>query len=112
MGVAPPEALGRISSVPPWFHAGNIDNKEFVVGATLYIPVKCPRRVVSGGRRHAGQGNGEVDITALETLKKRFVRPVVAPLEPGDESFSLRSPVRVNSFRGCGTPVQKPSQSQ
>jgi len=67
MGVAPPEALGRISSVPPWFHAGNIDNKEFVVGATLYIPVKCPRRVVSGGRRHAGQGNGEVDITALET---------------------------------------------
>ncbi|MGA3044387.1 MAG: acetamidase/formamidase family protein, partial [Bryobacteraceae bacterium] len=39
MGVAPPENLGRISSVPPWFHAGNIDNKEFVAGTTLFIPV-------------------------------------------------------------------------
>src|SRR4029077_18798272 len=24
MGVAPPDALGRISSAPPWIHAGNL----------------------------------------------------------------------------------------
>ena len=35
MGVAPPPAAGRISSAPPWIHAGNIDNKEFVAGTTL-----------------------------------------------------------------------------
>ena len=28
MGVAPPESSGRISSAPPWFHAGNLDNKS------------------------------------------------------------------------------------
>ncbi|MGA2591597.1 MAG: acetamidase/formamidase family protein, partial [Bryobacteraceae bacterium] len=67
MGVAPPEALGRISSVPPWFHAGNIDNKEFVAGTTLFIPVHARGALFQVGDGHAGQGNGEVDITALET---------------------------------------------
>ena len=67
MGVAPPEGLGRISSAPPWFHAGNIDNKEFVAGTTLYIPVHARGALFQAGDGHAGQGNGEVDITALET---------------------------------------------
>jgi acetamidase/formamidase len=67
MGVAPPEALRRISSAPPWFHAGNIDNKEFVAGTTLYIPVHARGALFQAGDGHAGQGNGEVDITALET---------------------------------------------
>src|SRR5437879_3901037 len=35
MGVAPPEPLGRISSGPPWIHAGNLDNKELVAGTAL-----------------------------------------------------------------------------
>jgi acetamidase/formamidase len=67
MGVAPPEALGRISSAPPWFHAGNLDNKELVAGATLYIPVHARGALFQVGDGHAAQGNGEVDITALET---------------------------------------------
>ena len=67
MGVAPPENLGRISSGPPWFHAGNIDNKEFVAGTTLFIPVHARGALFLVGDGHAGQGNGEVDITALET---------------------------------------------
>jgi acetamidase/formamidase len=67
MGVAPPETLGRISSVPPWFHAGNIDNKEFVAGTTIFIPIHAPGALFQVGDGHAGQGNGEVDITALET---------------------------------------------
>jgi acetamidase/formamidase len=67
MGVAPPENLGRISSGPPWFHAGNIDNKEFVAGTTLFIPVHARGALFQVGDGHAGQGNGEVDITALET---------------------------------------------
>jgi acetamidase/formamidase len=67
MGVAPPESSGRISSAPPWFHAGNIDNKEMVVGATLCIPVQVRGALFQVGDGHAAQGNGEVDITALET---------------------------------------------
>ena len=67
MGVAPPEASGRISSAPPWFHAGNLDNKELVAGTTLFIPVHAPGALFEVGDGHAGQGNGEVDITAMET---------------------------------------------
>ncbi len=67
MGVAPPLVSGRISSAPPWVHAGNLDNKELVVGSTLYIPVHAPGALFQVGDGHAGQGDGEVDITAMET---------------------------------------------
>jgi acetamidase/formamidase len=67
MGVAPPEISGRISSAPPWLHAGNIDNKDLVAGTTLYIPVHVSGALFQVGDGHAGQGDGEVDITAMET---------------------------------------------
>jgi acetamidase/formamidase len=67
MGVAPPEAHGRVDSAPPGVHAGNMDNKELVAGTTLYLPVHARGALFEVGDGHAGQGNGEVDITALET---------------------------------------------
>jgi acetamidase/formamidase len=67
MGDAPPETSGRISSNPPWINAGNLDDKDLVAGTTLYIPVHAPGALFEVGDGHAGQGNGEVDITALET---------------------------------------------
>jgi acetamidase/formamidase len=67
MGVAPPETSGRLSSNPPWIQAGNLDNKDLVAGTTLYIPVHATGALFEVGDGHAGQGDGEVDITALET---------------------------------------------
>jgi acetamidase/formamidase len=67
LGVAPPPVSGRISSGPPWIHAGNLDNKELVAGTTLFIPLHARGALFLAGDGHAGQGNGEVDITALET---------------------------------------------
>jgi len=67
IGVAPPAAMGRINSGPPGIHAGNLDNKELVAGTTLYIPIWTKGALLEIGDGHAGQGNGEVDITALET---------------------------------------------
>jgi acetamidase/formamidase len=67
MGVAPPESSGRLNSGPPWIQAGNLDNKDLVAGTTLYIPVHAPGALFVVGDGHAGQGDGEVDITALET---------------------------------------------
>ncbi|HEY2378577.1 MAG TPA: acetamidase/formamidase family protein [Gemmatimonadaceae bacterium] len=73
IGVAPPASMGRISSAPPGIHAGNLDNKELVAGTTLYIPVWAKGALLEIGDGHAGQGNGEVDITAMETsLTGRF----------------------------------------
>jgi acetamidase/formamidase len=60
-------AMGKISSNPPWFHGGNMDNKELVAGTTLYLPVEAPGALFFVGDGHAGQGDGEVDITAMET---------------------------------------------
>jgi len=77
MGVAPPESAGRLDSAPPWMHAGNMDNKELVAGTTLYIPVHAKGALFEVGDGHAGQGNGEVDITAMETFLSGTFRFVV-----------------------------------
>ena len=58
---------GKLNSGPPWMHAGNMDNRELVAGTTLFIPVHAKGAMFEAGDGHAGQGNGEVDITALET---------------------------------------------
>ncbi len=67
MGVAPPKDFGRYDSTPPTIHGGNMDNKDLVAGSTLYLPVYNPGALFQAGDGHAAQGNGEVDVTALET---------------------------------------------
>ncbi|MEP7273120.1 MAG: acetamidase/formamidase family protein [Acidobacteriota bacterium] len=67
MGVAPAPEIGRVSSNPPGRHAGNLDNKELVVGSALYIPVFVTGALFEIGDGHAAQGDGEVDQTAIET---------------------------------------------
>ncbi len=67
MGVAPLPAAGRISSAPPGIHAGNLDNRNLTAGSTLFIPVHVKGALFQVGDGHAGQGDGEVDITAMET---------------------------------------------
>ena len=73
MGVAPPAAMGRISSGPPGVHTGNLDNKDLGAGSILYMPVHAPGALFSAGDAHAAQGHGEVDLSAIETgLRGRF----------------------------------------
>lgn len=77
MGVAPPKEVGKWNSAPPWIHAGNLDNKELVAGTTLFIPVHVKGALFEIGDGHAAQGNGEVDITAIETSLKGTLQFVV-----------------------------------
>jgi acetamidase/formamidase len=67
MGVAPPPAYGAISTIEPREHAGNIDNKELVEETSLFLPVWAPGALFSVGDGHAVQGDGEVNLTAIET---------------------------------------------
>jgi acetamidase/formamidase len=67
LGIAPAPEMGRLSSNPPGRHAGNLDNRELVVGSTLYIPVFALGALFEIGDGHAAQGDGEVDQTAIET---------------------------------------------
>jgi acetamidase/formamidase len=67
LGVAPAPARGRLSSLPPDSHGGNMDVKELVAGATVFLPVRVPGALFSAGDGHAAQGDGEAGGTALET---------------------------------------------
>jgi len=71
MGVARKEP-GRYSSVPPGEYAGNMDIRDFVAGTTLYVPVYVPGALLWSGDSHAAQGNGEVNLTAIETAYKEL----------------------------------------
>jgi acetamidase/formamidase len=75
MGVAP--ASSRISSGPPLMHGGNMDNKDLVVGASIFYPVLTKGGLFEAGDGHAGQGNGEVDVTAMETFLSGTFRFIV-----------------------------------
>lgn len=74
MGVAPPQHWGRISTIAPDRHGGNLDNKELVAGSTLYLPIHAEGALFSVGDGHAAQGDGEVCITAIETALRGTFR--------------------------------------
>jgi acetamidase/formamidase len=77
MGLAPPPNWGRISSIMPRAHAGNIDNKELVAGTTLYLPIFNEGALFSCGDGHGAQGDGEVCITAIETALRGTFQMIV-----------------------------------
>lgn len=77
MGVAPPPNWGRISTIQPRAHGGNIDNKELVAGSTLYLPVFTEGALFSCGDGHGAQGDGEVCVTAIETALEGTFRFIV-----------------------------------
>jgi acetamidase/formamidase len=63
---------GRYTTVIPGEFAGNMDIRDFVVGTSLYVPVHVPGALLWSGDSHAGQGNGEVNLTAIETAYKEL----------------------------------------
>ena len=78
LGVAPPDGYyppltpGITSSVPPGPHAGNLDLSELSEGSSLFIPVWKPGALIFTGDSHAVQGDGEINLSALETRMKEM----------------------------------------
>ena len=83
LGVAPPDgyyppvAPGVTSSVPPGPHAGNVDLSEMAEGSTMFIPVWKPGALIFTGDSHAVQGDGEINLSALETRMQEMRIQVV-----------------------------------
>jgi acetamidase/formamidase len=83
LGVAPPDGYypplspGITSSVPPGPHAGNTDLSEMTEGSTMFIPVWKPGALIFTGDSHAVQGDGEINLSALETRMKELRIQVV-----------------------------------
>jgi acetamidase/formamidase len=77
----PPAEYGEHSTIPPRAAGGgNIDCKELVAGATLYLPVTVPGALLYLGDGHAAQGDGEVGGTAIECP---MTTEAVVDLAPG-----------------------------
>jgi acetamidase/formamidase len=72
LGLAPPDGFfgvtdGVFSSVPPGPHGGNTDLREMGEGSRMFLPVWRQGGRIFTGDSHALQGDGEVNLTALET---------------------------------------------
>lgn len=72
------DAKGRTSTLRPWKNGSNMDINELQEGTTLYIPIFLKGGLIWTGDSHCRQGNGEVNLTALECAYKEIViQPVV-----------------------------------
>jgi acetamidase/formamidase len=65
MGVCPAGASAQ-PVMPPGRFGGNMDTRQLVRGATLYLPVQVENALFSCGDAHGCQGDGEVCVTGLE----------------------------------------------
>lgn len=61
-----PAKNGKIHSLPPYDFGGNVDNKNFVVGTSMYYKVQVAGAGVYVGDSHFAQGDGELSGTAIE----------------------------------------------
>ncbi|MGA8221754.1 MAG: acetamidase/formamidase family protein [Candidatus Acidiferrales bacterium] len=72
------DAKGRTSSLRPWKNGSNMDVNELQEGSTLFIPIFIKGGLIWIGDAHCRQGNGEVDLTALECAYKEIeIQPIV-----------------------------------
>jgi acetamidase/formamidase len=72
------DAKGRTSTLRPWKNGSNMDVNELQAGATMYFPVFQKGGLIWTGDSHCRQGNGEVNLTALECSYKEIeIKPIV-----------------------------------
>jgi acetamidase/formamidase len=65
MGVCPAGASAQ-PVMPPGTFGGNMDTRQLVAGASLFLPVQVDGALFSCGDAHGCQGDGEVCVTGLE----------------------------------------------
>ncbi|PZF59740.1 acetamidase [Curtobacterium sp. MCSS17_008] len=85
MGVATPG--GRLHSVPPGRHGGNLDVNLLQAGAQLHLPVLVPGALAYVGDPHFAQGDGEVALTAMEASLRATVRFDLTPAAEAAQRF-------------------------
>jgi acetamidase/formamidase len=70
--------LAPVSTLRPWKNGSNMDINELQEGSTLYIPVFQKGGLIWTGDSHCRQGNGEVNLTALEcSFEEIRLQPIV-----------------------------------
>lgn len=72
------DPLAPVSSLRPWKNGSNLDINELKAGSKIFIPVFQKGGLIWTGDSHCRQGNGEVNLTALEcSFKEMVIQPIV-----------------------------------
>jgi acetamidase/formamidase len=72
------DPMAPVSTLRPWKNGSNMDINELQEGSTIFIPVFLKGGLIWVGDSHCRQGNGEVNLTALECAYREIVlQPVV-----------------------------------
>ena len=70
--------MAPVSTLRPWKNGSNMDINELQEGSTIFIPVFLKGGLIWTGDSHCRQGNGEVNLTALECSYKEIrLQPIV-----------------------------------
>jgi acetamidase/formamidase len=72
------DPMAPVSTLRPWKNGSNMDINELQAGSKIFIPVFLKGGLIWTGDSHCRQGNGEVNLTALECSYKEIVlQPIV-----------------------------------
>jgi acetamidase/formamidase len=64
--------MAPVSTLRPWKNGSNMDINELQAGTTVFFPVFLKGGLIWTGDSHCRQGNGEVNLTALECSYKEI----------------------------------------
>ena len=72
------DPMAPVSTLRPWKNGSNMDINELQAGSTIYVPIFLKGGLIWTGDSHCRQGNGEVNLTALECSYREIVlQPIV-----------------------------------
>ena len=71
------DPMAPVSTLRPWKNGSNMDLNELQEGTTIFIPVFLKGALVWTGDSHCRQGNGEVNLTALECAFREIVMQLI-----------------------------------
>ena len=71
------DPMAPVSTLRPWKNGSNMDINELQEGSTIFIPIFLRGGLVWTGDSHCRQGNGEVNLTALECSYREIVMQLI-----------------------------------
>src|SRR5262249_51378220 len=71
------DPMAPVSTLRPWKNGSNMDINEIQEGTTVFIPIFLKGGLVWTGDSHCRQGNGEVNLTALECSYREMVMQLI-----------------------------------
>jgi acetamidase/formamidase len=72
------DPMAPVSTLRPWKNGSNMDINELQEGSSIFIPIFLKGGLIWTGDSHCRQGNGEVNLTALEcSYREMVIQPIV-----------------------------------